>query len=182
MKASVCDSFKIVSRSEWKANSSVLVKMETKPVSHVFIHHTEGSEWICDNQAKCSEVVRDIQKFHQITRGWDDIGYNFLVGGDGNVYEGRGWDKVGAHTRGMNDKSIAISLIGDYTNISPSDQMLEVTQKLIACGKEKGFVSEEAKIHGHRDQNCTACPGNKLYEIIKSWKNFGGGKLPEFLC
>lgn len=33
-------------------------------------------------------------------RGWDDIGYSFLVGQDGNVYEGRGWHHVGAHTQG----------------------------------------------------------------------------------
>jgi len=182
MTASVCDSFKIVTRAEWKANSSVLVKMTVKPVSHVFIHHTEGTEWVCNDQEKCSQVMREIQKFHQVTRGWNDIGYSFLVGGDGNIYEGRGWDKVGAHTRGMNDKAIAISFIGDYMNVVPSDKMLEVTQNLIACGKEKGFVSQDAKIHGHRDQNCTDCPGNKLYEIIKSWKNFGGGKLATFVC
>ena len=82
----------------------------------------------------------------------------------------------------MNDKAIAISLIGDYMNIAPNNEMLAVTQKLIACGKEKGFVSEDAQIHGHRDQNCTDCPGDKLYEIIKMWKNFGGGKLLGFIC
>lgn len=31
------------------------------------------------------------------SNGWWDIGYNFLIGGDGNVYEGRGWDTTGAH-------------------------------------------------------------------------------------
>lgn len=30
--------------------------------------------------------------------GWSDIGYSFVIGEDGNVYEGRGWDTVGAHT------------------------------------------------------------------------------------
>lgn len=34
--------------------------------------------------------------------GWWDIGYSFMVGEDGNVYEGRGWDQVGAHTYGYN--------------------------------------------------------------------------------
>ena len=38
--------------------------------------------------------------------GWSDIGYNFLVGEDGNIYEGRGWGKVGAHARGHNSDSI----------------------------------------------------------------------------
>lgn len=45
---------------------------------------------------------------------WNDIGYNFLVGGDGAVYVGRGWDDEGAHTLGHNKRSIGIAFIGDF--------------------------------------------------------------------
>ena len=38
--------------------------------------------------------------------GWDDIGYSFMIGGDGSVFEGRGWDRVGAHTYGFNKRSL----------------------------------------------------------------------------
>jgi len=37
------------------------------------------------------------------------------VGGDGNVYEGRGWHQVGAHTYGFNKKSVGIALIGEFS-------------------------------------------------------------------
>lgn len=40
--------------------------------------------------------------------------YSFAVGGDGKVYEGRGFNVVGAHAPGYNDKSIGICLIGDW--------------------------------------------------------------------
>ena len=36
----------------------------------------------------------------------DDIKYNFLVGKDGVIYEGRGWGVVGQHTAGQNDRSL----------------------------------------------------------------------------
>jgi N-acetylmuramoyl-L-alanine amidase len=49
------------------------------------------------------------------TNGWIDIGYNFLVGEDGNIYEGRGWNNVGAHATNWNSKSIGICVIGDFT-------------------------------------------------------------------
>lgn len=39
-------------------------------------------------QADCTFQVRTIQTFHIESRGWDDIGYNFLVGGDGAIYVG----------------------------------------------------------------------------------------------
>ena len=32
---------------------------------------------------------RNIQHFHINGNGWCDIGYSFLVGGDGNIYEGK---------------------------------------------------------------------------------------------
>lgn len=48
--------------------------------------------------------------------GWDDIGYNFIIGEDGNVYEGRGWKYLGTHAPAYNGQSIGICVIGDFTS------------------------------------------------------------------
>ncbi len=69
--------------------------------------------------------------------GWDDIGYNFLVGGDGRVYVGRGFHRVGAHTRGYNDRSLAVSLMGNYVAATPGDAMLRATENLIQCAVDQ---------------------------------------------
>lgn len=37
-----------------------------------------------------------------------------MIGSDGNIYEGVGWYKVGAHTYGYNSKSIGIGFIGSF--------------------------------------------------------------------
>lgn len=37
-----------------------------------------------------------------------------MVGGDGQIYEGNGWNKEGAHTYGYNKKSISIVFIGNF--------------------------------------------------------------------
>lgn len=43
------------------------------------------------------------------------MNYNsFLVGDDGNIYEGAGWYKIGAHTYGYNSKSIGLAFIGTF--------------------------------------------------------------------
>ena len=52
--------------------------------------------------------------------GWDDIGYNFVIGGDGRVYEGRGWDRVGAHTKGWNSISVSFAVMGDFRDHLPN--------------------------------------------------------------
>lgn len=46
-----------------------------------------------------------------------NIFQRFAVGGDGKVYEGRGFNVVGAHAPAYNDKSIGICLIGDWQSI-----------------------------------------------------------------
>lgn len=38
-----------------------------------------------------------------------------MIGNDGNVYEGAGWHKEGAHTKNYNNQSIAIAFIGEIT-------------------------------------------------------------------
>jgi N-acetylmuramoyl-L-alanine amidase len=48
--------------------------------------------------------------------GWADIGYNWLIGEDGNTYEGRGWDNQGAHSPGFNSVSQGICFIGSFTS------------------------------------------------------------------
>lgn len=57
----------------------------------------------CYDDETCIERVKSIQYFHQHDRGWDDIGYHFLVGENGKIYEGRGWDRQGAHSPGWNN-------------------------------------------------------------------------------
>lgn len=42
--------------------------------------------------------------------------FSFLVGGDGTVYEGRGWGVVGAHTKGHNHDSLGIAFMGNYNS------------------------------------------------------------------
>ncbi|KAJ6216305.1 hypothetical protein RDWZM_007462 [Blomia tropicalis] len=149
------------------------------PVNHIFIHHTAGPR--CLIKSRCSKIVRDIQKYH-MSLDWDDIGYNFLIGGDGNVYVGRSWDKIGAHTLGANNISIAFSLLGDYMDFLPSIKMLRVTQLLIACAVEKKVVPKRYLLHGHRDQTCTLCPGDAFYNYLRRWPHYLPGPLSTYVC
>jgi len=32
-------------------------------------------------------------------------------------------------------------------------------------------------LHGHRDGDCTECPGQKFYELVRTWPHYGG-QLP----
>lgn len=119
--AGTCPS--IVSRATWGARAPTSRTTLATPVPIVVIHHTTGSS--CTTIDKCMEQIRGFQNYHMnsngiqlrlisgssftflfFLKGWSDIGYNFLVGEDGSVYEGRGWTTVGAHCYGYNSRSI----------------------------------------------------------------------------
>lgn len=78
--------------------------------------------------------MRGMQNFHQVERGWNDIGYSFAIGGDGKVYHGRGFNVVGAHAPRYNAKSIGICMIGDWRSNAIFHQKisLKLTWNLIA--------------------------------------------------
>jgi len=97
-----------------------------------------------------------------------------LVGEDGNVYEGRGWDREGAHTSGYNNISLAAAIIGDYTERLPNAAALKAVKELIACGVGKGKINANYTLCGHRDVLSTTCPGDALYNDLKTWPNWNG--------
>jgi N-acetylmuramoyl-L-alanine amidase len=111
------------------------------------------------------------------SNGWSDIGYNYLVGEDGNAYEGRGWDRVGAHASNYNSVSLGISVIGSFSNRLPNDAALTVLSQLISCSVSNNKVSSSYTLHGHRDGVCTECPGDTFYALLETWPNYGG-QLP----
>ncbi len=111
-------------------------------------------------------------------RGWDDIGYNFLVGGDGSVYEGRGWDKEGVHTRGFNKRSICIAFIGTFSKIVPPQRQIIAAQSLIEQGVQMKKLKQDYQLYGHRQLTPTESPGSALYEMIKTWPHWTEKYIP----
>uniref|UniRef100_A0A674JCU8 Peptidoglycan-recognition protein SC2-like n=1 Tax=Terrapene triunguis TaxID=2587831 RepID=A0A674JCU8_9SAUR len=105
---------RIISRRQWGARPPRSRVPLRTPVPYVIIHHTAGNR--CTSQASCIQQVRGIQNYHMDTLRWPDIGYNFLIGEDGNVYEGRGWRTVGAHAKNWNYKSLGFSFLGNFSS------------------------------------------------------------------
>jgi hypothetical protein len=139
--------------------------------------------------------MRTIQQEH-FSRGYFDIGYNFVVDRCGQIFEGRsgGMDLpvVGAHDIGFNTNTVGISYIGNYMTAHPSRAALDSIARIVAwkfgmygidpTGKvtltsgspkgqdgnliDKGQQITLPRVFGHRDTNATACPGDNLYKKL----------------
>lgn len=136
-----------------------LQALNLKNVDAVALHHT----------AHPTAYVKTVEKWH-INNGWRAIGYNFFVGLDGTVYEGRGFN-LGAGVENQNGHIISICFQGDYENTNremPSEQF-NAGIDIIKYVKEK--VPTVKKIAGHKDFTATACPGKNFpLEEMKTLK------------
>jgi hypothetical protein len=168
----------IYSRAQWGAderlrNKSALAYYE---VHAGFVHHTVNANDYTPEQVP--SLLRGIYAYHTRSRGWSDIGYNFVVDRFGRIWEGRygGVDRpvVGAHTSGYNERSFSMSALGNFDRVQPSSAMLDAYGRLFAWKLSLHGVSAASTaqrvgtryfpaVNGHRDAGSTACPGKYLY-------------------
>eukprot|EP00745_Piridium_sociabile_P003315 TRINITY_DN119762_c0_g1_i1.p2 TRINITY_DN119762_c0_g1~~TRINITY_DN119762_c0_g1_i1.p2 ORF type:complete len:174 (-),score=24.67 TRINITY_DN119762_c0_g1_i1:225-746(-) len=172
---STAGSVHMISRGAWGARSPKQRADQMKgPAKYVFVHHSAGP--FATDKDSCIKQVQGFQNTHMDERKWDDIGYSFVVGEDGNVYEARGWTAVGAHTLGYNNVSIGICVIGNFNTRKPNSAAVSTVQSLIQTGVTDGHVCPQYTLKGHRDVGVTECPGQSLYNLIQSWPHYASGK------
>lgn len=149
---------KIVTRKEWGARPP----KSTAPMARsdgLHVHHTTGSNLGNENYP---QWVRNIQNYHMDKKGWDDIGYSFLVDEYGNIYVGRGWGIAGAHTLGYNEESHGVAYLGNGSERIPRKVVWAYQDLVVRHDKRYG----KGYVYGHRDRASTACPGNNLYDRL----------------
>lgn len=105
--------------------------------------------------------AKDIKQWH-VERGFNTIGYHYVIDLDGTVEKGRDTSVPGAHCKGYNSCSIGICYIGGLNEAgSPADTRTEAQkQSLLRLLKELRAKYPKAKIVGHRDMPNVhkACP------------------------
>ncbi len=187
----------IVARAAWGGDA--IVPRATPDFGRVdvaIVHHTEGGNAYTAEQAP--GIVLAIARYHRDIKGWNDVGYNFLVDRYGTIYEGRAGGVelavVGAHAQGFNRLSTGISILGSFTDVLPPEAALEAVAGLIGwklpyhgspvtgtitvisgggalTNHPYGSKVPLQRISGHRDADSTACPGNALYAQLPALRS-----------
>lgn len=161
---------------------------DTHQVYHTIIHHSAGS----NSDKDYTKVVRNIYLFHTQNNGWDDIGYNFVIAQNGQIFDGRDNQGVadednikGAHFCGKNNNTMGVCLLGNYETTQPTDATLSSLANLLAWKFPKEKISpfdyfqhprntQNAlylpALGGHRDGCSTLCPGENIFSIIPEIK------------
>lgn len=177
----------IFTRAQWGADERIRDRSSLRygTINAGFVHHTVNANNY--TEAQVPGILRSIYSYHVKSRGWSDIGYNFLVDRFGRIWEGRfgGIDKpvIGAHTLNYNQYSFAMSAIGNFDVVQPPDVMLRAYGNLFAWKLAMHGVNPLSRsqrlgsrtfhaINGHRDAGSTACPGRYLYAKLGTIRTY----------
>jgi N-acetylmuramoyl-L-alanine amidase-like protein len=185
----------IISRARWGADESLRdhAPEYSDTVKAAFVHHTVQSNSYSPSES--AALVRADYLYHVRGRGWNDIGYNFLVDRYGRVFEGRygGVTRavLGAHAGGFNTNTTGVSLLGTFTSSRPTGPMLAGLQRLLAWKLDLTHVNPRGltvltsaggantryppgrrvvarTILGHRSTSYTDCPGSPTIARLPS--------------
>jgi hypothetical protein len=161
----------VISRAGWGADESYRFDPATGTevwppafyrTQKLTVHHTAGSN---DPTQDYAATVRAIYYYHAVTRGYGDIGYNFLVDPNGNIYKGR-WSGPGgstdqsldtstgessptfgvtaAHVGGYNSGNVGIAVMGDYTTATITPAAKDALESMLAWEADHDGLDPQA--------------------------------------
>jgi hypothetical protein len=183
----------VVSRTAWGSpdGQGSRATPAYRAVRHMVVHHTADSNSLAAGQ-RWADRVRAIWSFHTNTRGWGDIGYNFLIDPNGVIYEGRagGDDAVAFHDT-ANYGSLGVAMIGTYAAGPPPAAAVDSLVNLLAWKADQKDIDPLGSafyygcsisqycspfasgaivpnLSGHRTvtPGHTTCPGDALFALI----------------
>ena len=115
-------------------------------------------------------TVKQIDACHR-QRGFNGIGYHFVIYLDGSIHVGRALAKAGAHCKGHNAHSIGVCYIGGVATDgkTPKDTRTDAQKaSLVKLITELRQQFPNASVHGHREFANKACP---CFDARKEYKD-----------
>lgn len=154
-------------------------------IKHIVIHHSVTN---ATNNGKSD--VDYIAELHR-KRGWDGVGYHFIITADGMVWYVGDISVQRANVADKNDIVIGVCMVGDFTKGNPTDDQI-----ISAHDLAKFFITEmpqlvnvkdwENGLKGHKELQATQCPGtnwkgvsDSIYERIKNRIPYTSVPIPE---
>ena len=119
----------------------------------IIIHHS----------ASDNDDVWSIHNYHVNVNKWNGIGYHFVIHQNGDVYEGRPINTIGAHAQGENSDSIGICVCGNLDKNNMTKEQEQSLKELLVYIRN---IYGELQLMRHSDVNNTTCPGKNFNDKI----------------
>ncbi|XP_054269964.1 peptidoglycan-recognition protein SB2-like [Macrosteles quadrilineatus] len=137
----------IITRNMWNAVPSRPTNRTMEivhPARNVIVTATYTKE--CQGQLSCALILKALQDKAMRFKYLEDIYYNFLIGGDGKVYEGRGFIQapcLSPRFKNMTYQTLYIAYIGGFSEKRPSVKIRNARYLLVQHGISMGYIHPE---------------------------------------
>jgi hypothetical protein len=188
----VMPGLRIYPRDAWGADLPPKGPIHPETPKFLLVHHTASP----NNYPSAAGVIRTTYFWHTShdpTKGWPDVAYEFFVGRDGDVWEGRKGALAGpvmaSATGGSQGFAQLVCMLGDFTHVLPTAAAQASLVKVLAWlgmrngidtrpGAHTTFVSRGSQrwaagtsvttttIAPHRAMSYTSCPGDRLAPLV----------------
>ena len=135
-------------------------------ITHVTLHHTGDAKPLLPGDSPVARL-RGLQRWGASDRNWWDVPYHFLLGLDGDIYEGRDYHFMGeTNTTYDPGGHFLISVIGNYGVQEPTQAKLERNCGHDGVGIQRIRLALD-RIGGHYNYADTGCPGKNLRKYLE---------------
>jgi hypothetical protein len=135
-------------------------------ITHVTLHHTGDSRTLEPHEDPAVRL-RNLQAWGARDRNWWDVPYHYLMGLEGQVYQGRDHRYVGETNTTYNPEGhFLISIIGNYERQEPTQAQVESIATLMAWAVSEFDVPLD-RIGGHYNYANSGCPGKHLRKYLE---------------
>ncbi|XP_014231249.1 peptidoglycan-recognition protein LC-like [Trichogramma pretiosum] len=167
----------LVNRTSWLARPARRTRpLARSPLPYLIVSETSDDRSGCLDGDSCRRAIRRRQLYDLDSLGLDDIGPSFLVGGDGNVYEGRGWWLAGQHTGpGYDERSLGLAFVGQSDSVQASShrRQIEAARRFIELAVARGRLAENYRVYAEKQLRVgSTSPGERLYAAVKNWTHW----------
>jgi len=125
----------------------------------IILHH--GGGWL---------NFKGVNEWHKQRWGFKSslgyyAGYQYFIERDGKIYQGRADNEKGAHTKGQNENSIGICLMGNGEEKDFTPEQYQSLKELLDKKRVEYNISK-SEIYAHQDFAPTLCPSFRLYNWL----------------
>lgn len=116
----------------------------------------------------------DIDRWHK-QRGFNSIGYHFVITLDGTIERGRPLEKAGAHTTGHNSYSIGICYIGGVEKNGKTPKDTRTTEQKLSMYQLVYQLLQQypnSRVGCHNEFANKACPSFKRETFLKEYEDY----------
>lgn len=146
--------------NETKTYKKLKLKKKDNDLKYLVMHHSGGTD--ANPLADTSNHTAQIIEEYHLSRGWEGVGYHYIIHKDGSIWSGRPEHYHSAAVLNYNSSTLNICLVGNFDLTLPTKEQEEAFKWLYRDIITRHKQLTPDKVIGHRILQVKTCPGKRL--------------------